>query len=113
MRLGEAIVTKRDVYHHKGWTRCDWTCACHGVKKAKMVEHLLFDCMELSEEREKMEKAVREEENRRAKEARERGGCAKESTWGKLTMLGESPGAVLDFLGDVLGEGSAIVVEAF
>ena len=76
------------------------------------MKHLLFDCAESEEERKRMKEAVREEEERRTKEAitMESGGCARESEWGRLTILEENPGAVMGLLGDVLGVGSARVV---
>ena len=69
------------------------------------MKHLLFDCAEFKEERKRMKEAVREEEERRTKEAitMERGGCARVSEWGRLTISEENPGAVMGFLRDVLG----------
>ena len=111
LRLGEAVVLADDEYHHKGWTRCEWSCACQGVKKDARVKHLLFECEEYAEERKRMKEALREEEEKRTKEALERGGSWHGSAWGKLTLLEESPGIVMGFLGDALGDGHGRVVE--
>ena len=59
-----------------------------------------------------MKEVVREEEDRRIKEAMERGGCWRESAWGKLTLLEENPGAVMGLLEEALEDEYGRVVEA-
>ena len=60
-----------------------------------------------------MKDAFRDEEEKRTKEAFEKGGSWRESAWGKLTLLEENPGVVMGFLGEAWGDGYGRIVEAY